>query len=147
MPKQNIAVTTDCAIFCGKNGEEKILLVQRKKEPFRGQWALPGGFLETDEPLETGAMRELEEETGLKVEEVFQVKAFGQPGRDPRGRTISIAFWGQIATEEAVVGKDDAADAKWFLIRDLPELAFDHDEIVQAAIEKFKVTTDKNKYI
>ena len=139
MPKQDIAVTTDCAIFCGRIGEEKILLVRRKKEPYRDQWALPGGFLETGEPLEVGAMRELEEETGLKVKEVFQIKAFGNPGRDPRGRTISIAFWGQIPSEEKVEGKDDAADAKWFMLRNLPMLAFDHGEIVNAAIDKYRL--------
>lgn len=138
MPKQEIAVTTDCVIFCRKGGEEKILLVQRKKDPFKNEWALPGGFLETEEPFEVGAKRELEEETGLKVEEVYQVKAFGDPGRDPRGRTISIAFWGEVASEEKVEGKDDAADARWFSTKELPALAFDHDAIVQAALEKFR---------
>ena len=138
MPKQEIAVTTDCVIFCRKNGEEKILLVQRKKEPFQDQWALPGGFLENEEPLEVGAKRELEEETGLKIKEVHQVRVFGDPGRDPRGRTISIAFWGETPSEEKVEGKDDAAAAKWFSVKELPVLAFDHDEIVLAALEKLR---------
>lgn len=138
MPKQEIAVTTDCVIFCGSSGEEKILLVQRKKEPFKNEWALPGGFLETDEPLEVGARRELEEETGLRIKKVHQIKVFGDPGRDPRGRTISIAFWGETPSEEKVEGKDDAAAAKWFSIKELPVLAFDHDEIVQAALESHR---------
>ncbi len=138
MPKQEIAVTTDAVIFCGKSGEEKILLVRRKKDPFKDQWAIPGGFLEDDEPLEIGARRELEEETGLKVEKLHQVRAFGDPGRDPRGRTISIAFWGKIPSEENVEGRDDAAEAKWIAISELPALAFDHDEIIKTAIEHYR---------
>lgn len=139
MPKQEIAVTTDCVIFCGKTGKEKVLLVQRKKDPFKDEWALPGGFLETEEPFEVGARRELEEETGLKVKKVHQIKAFGDPGRDPRGRTISIAFWGEIASEAKVEGKDDAANAQWFKLNELPVLAFDHEEILQAAVDKYRL--------
>jgi 8-oxo-dGTP diphosphatase len=138
MPKQEIAVTTDAVIFCGKRGEEKILFVRRKKDPFKDQWALPGGFLETDEPLEIGAKRELEEETGLKMEKLYQIRAFGDLGRDPRGRTISIAFWGKIPSEEKVEGKDDAAEAKWIPVSELPALAFDHDEIIKTAIEQYR---------
>ena len=137
MPKQNIAVTTDSVIFCDSAGGKKVLLVQRKKDPFSGQWALPGGFLEDDEPLEAGAKRELQEETGLKVEAVQQLRTFGTPGRDPRGRTISISFWGEVPSEVQVKGNDDAADAKWFRIDELPGLAFDHDQIVKEAIEQY----------
>lgn len=137
MGKQNISVTTDSVIFFSKGDKHKVLLVKRKADPFKGKWALPGGFLKDEEPLETGAKRELEEETGLKVDRLRQIKAFGTPGRDPRGRTISIAFYGEVASEEKVEGKDDAAKAQWFDLEELPELAFDHSEILKVAQEAY----------
>ncbi|MCX2837351.1 NUDIX hydrolase [Salinimicrobium sp. MT39] len=137
MARQNISVTTDSVIFFRNNNQPKVLLVKRKKDPFKDQWALPGGFLEDEEPLEIGAKRELAEETGLKVENLKQLKAFGTPGRDPRGWTISIPFWGEVTSEEKVEGSDDAADARWFFLNDLPELAFDHSEILELAREAF----------
>lgn len=142
MSKQNISVTTDSVIFFPNNGETRVLLVKRKNDPFKGSWAFPGGFLEENEPLEDGAKRELEEETGLKVKSLKQVKAFGTPGRDPRARTISIVFYGEIASEEKVKGSDDAEEAKWFSIDQLPQLAFDHAEILEEAIKSYN--TDKN---
>lgn len=135
--KQNIAVTTDCAIFFGNKKELKILLVQRKNEPFKGEWALPGGFLEEQESMEAGAKRELEEETGLKIKKIQQIEAFGALGRDPRGRTISIAFWGEALSEEKVMGADDALTAQWFETTQLPNLAFDHKKIIELAIVKY----------
>lgn len=137
MSKQDISVTTDCVIFYSNENEHKVLLVKRKADPFKGKWALPGGFLEEDEPLETGAKRELQEETGLKIEKLKQLKAFGTPGRDPRGRTISIVFYGRVTSEEKVEGSDDAAEAGWFNLKDLPSLAFDHAEILQEARETY----------
>ncbi|MGI0107237.1 NUDIX domain-containing protein [Salinimicrobium sp. WS361] len=137
MARQNISVTTDSVIFFRNNNQPKVLLVKRKKDPFKDQWALPGGFLEDEEPLEIGAKRELAEETGLKVRNLKQLKAFGTPGRDPRGRTISIPFWGEVTSEEKVEGSDDAADARWFSLNDLPELAFDHSEILELAREAY----------
>lgn len=138
MPKQEIAVTTDCVIFFKENsGTEKILLIKREKDPYKDLWALPGGFLEEEEPLDVGAIRELKEETGLQVNEVRQLKAFGDPGRDPRGRTISIAFWGEVFSEEKVKGSDDAADAQWFDLKSLPDLAFDHKQIVEFAVKRY----------
>ncbi len=142
MSRQNISVTTDCVIFL-KTGEElKILLVKRKKEPFKDSWALPGGFLEDEERLEEGAKRELREETGLVVSKLEQLHTFGTPGRDPRGRTISICFFGEISSEETVKAGDDAADAQWFTLNQLPKLAFDHSEILKVAREQyFKVNS------
>lgn len=137
MARQNISITTDSVIFFNSNNQLKVLLVKRKKNPFKDQWALPGGFLEDEEPLEIGAKRELSEETGLKVENLKQLKAFGTPGRDPRGRTISIPFWGEVTSQEKVEGSDDAADARWFSFDDLPELAFDHSEILKLAWEAY----------
>lgn len=136
MINQNIFLTTDSVIFYfGPTGTE-VLLVRRKSEPFKGQWALPGGFLEDDEPLEKGAARELEEETGLKVDQLFQISAFGDPDRDPRGRSVTVAFYGTISSRAEVIGNDDAAEAAWFPIAGLPELAFDHRMIIQAALRK-----------
>lgn len=138
MPKQNIAITTDCVVFFkAPDSHEKVLLIKRENDPYKGLWALPGGFLEEEEPLEEGAIRELLEETGLKLPEVHQLKAYGDPGRDPRGRTISIAFWGEVFSETKVEGSDDAADAKWFDLEDLPRLAFDHRQIVEFAINQY----------
>jgi 8-oxo-dGTP diphosphatase len=133
MPKQNISVTTDSVIFSTQNEDTKVLLVKRKKDPFKGQWALPGGFLEDEEPLEAGAKRELEEETGLNIVSLKQLRAFGKPGRDPRGRTISIVYYGETSSDERVKGNDDAEEARWFSINDLPQLAFDHSEIMEVA--------------
>lgn len=137
MPKQNISVTTDCVIFCDTPEGEKVLLIQRKNEPFKGQWALPGGFLEDEESLETGAKRELQEETGLRVQNLHQLRTFGAPGRDPRGRTISITYWGEVPADSNVAGNDDAVEAQWFRIKELPSLAFDHEQIVKKAIERY----------
>lgn len=139
MSKQNIAVTTDCVIFHKISNERlKVLLIQRENEPFKEAWALPGGFLDVEETLEEGAKRELKEETGLQISRVQQLKAFGEPGRDPRGRTISIVFWGEVFSEEVVEGSDDAKDAKWFDLDQLPELAFDHKEIIDHALKEYR---------
>lgn len=133
MSKHNVAVTTDSVIFFRKADKDKVLLVKRGNDPFQGKWALPGGFLKDEEPLVKGAARELQEETGLKMDKLQQLKAFGGPGRDPRGRIISIAFFGEVTSEEKVKGADDAAEADWFDLDNLPELAFDHSEIVEYA--------------
>ena len=125
------AVTVDVAVFTRQNNQLKLLLIQRAIDPHKGKWALPGGFVDIDEDLETAARRELKEETGLQIYEIHQLKAFGNPGRDPRGRTISIAFWGEVFSEEKVSGSDDAADAQWFDLENLPPLAFDHELILK----------------
>ncbi|MGA8853513.1 MAG: NUDIX hydrolase [Christiangramia sp.] len=135
MNSQKIAVTIDSVVFCKVNNKFKVLLIQRKNDPFKDQWALPGGFVDEGENLETAAMRELEEETGVKVSSMQQIQAFGEPGRDPRGHTVSIAFLSRIYCEEDLNPSDDAKDAKWFEIEKLPDmkLAFDHDEIINVA--------------
>lgn len=133
MRQENVAVTVDNVVLCKLENQFKVLLIKRKNDPFQGQWALPGGFIEEDEDLATAAKRELQEETGVKVENVEQVRAFGKPGRDPRGRMISVAFLSRIFCEEELVHGDDAAEAQWFDVNHLPELAFDHDEIIKAA--------------
>lgn len=138
MSRQNISLTADSVIFCTSGESIKILLVQRKYDPYKGLWALPGGFLEDEEPLEDGAKRELEEETGLQVDDLKQLRAYGTPGRDPRGRTVSVGFWTVIPSEEKVKGSDDAALAEWHDIENLPALAFDHDLIVKEALQRLK---------
>jgi 8-oxo-dGTP diphosphatase len=131
------AVTVDCLLFSRQDGRVDVLLIQRDKPPFEGAWALPGGFVDIEEPVMTAAKRELEEETGLKDIPLEQFYTFGTPGRDPRGRTISIVYYGfaDRAQQTAHAGSD-ARNVRWFEIHNLPPLAFDHDEIISLAIKK-----------
>lgn len=135
MKNQNIALTVDSVVFCKLDNQFKVLLVQRMNEPFKDQWALPGGFVEEGEDLETAARRELKEETGIEVPDMEQIQAFGQPDRDPRGHTVSISFLSRIFCEEDLKPADDAKDARWFNIEEVidMQLAFDHDEIINVA--------------
>lgn len=131
------AVTTDCVILTFHERQLKILLIKRGLAPFKGMWALPGGFIHIDESAEEGARRELEEETGLKCERVEQFHAFSDPDRDPRERVITIAFFALVKWEN-VVGGDDASEARWWVLDELPLLAFDHEKIVEAAIRHIR---------
>ena len=126
------AVTADCVVMT-KEEVPKVLLIQRGAAPFKGTWAFPGGFMNMDETTEQCAIRELEEETGLKVTKVHQIGAYSKVDRDPRGRTITVAYLAIIDTPEDVKGQDDAAKAEWFPITDLPKLAFDHYDIMNDA--------------
>jgi 8-oxo-dGTP diphosphatase len=139
------SVTVDIAVFARPaGGDLSVLLIQRKHPPFEGSWALPGGFVDKDEALEAAAVRELFEETGLAGLALEQVRAFGAPGRDPRGHTVSVLFVTQIDAEKAkVVAGDDAAKAEWHAWSTLKlgpgggtPLAFDHGELLQAARAK-----------
>ena len=131
------AVTTDCVIF-GYDGKElKVLLIERGIEPFKGCWAFPGGFLNMDEDALAGARRELKEETGLEDAFIEQFHTFSEPGRDPRGRVITIAHYALVKIQE-VEGGDDAAQASWFPIGEVPPLAFDHDRILRMAMSRLK---------
>lgn len=131
------AVTTDCLVFCHQDDVIKILLIKRRNEPFKDHWAFPGGFLDMNETAEECAARELNEETGLKIKpkDLCQIGAFSRVDRDPRGRTISIAFCTFVDNIIDAEAADDAAEAQWFSIDELPPLAFDHEEIFNAAIE------------
>lgn len=131
------AVTADCVVMT-REAEPKVLLIERGDEPFKGCWAFPGGFMNMDETTEQCAIRELEEETGLKVNEVHQIGAYSKVDRDPRGRTVTVAYLAIVDVSMTVKGQDDAAKAQWFLLTALPELAFDHDEIMRDAIRKYK---------
>ena len=127
-------VTVDAVVFDTSGDVPKMLLIKRGNDPFKGQWAFPGGFVDMDEELENAAARELAEETGLAGVKLEQFYTFGKPGRDPRGRNITIAFIG-ITENTKIKAGDDAADAKWFEIDKLPEkMAFDHNEVAEAAV-------------
>lgn len=130
------AVTADCIVITTE-AEPRVLLIERGNEPYKGQWAIPGGFLEMDETTEQCAIRELEEETGLKIDQVHQVGAYSKVDRDPRGRTISVAYLAIVDQPLSASGHDDAAKAKWFSTNALPPLAFDHAEIMADAMEKY----------
>lgn len=130
------AVTADCIVIT-KEPDPKVLLVERGDEPFKGCWAFPGGFMNMDETTEQCAIRELEEETGLRVSDVHQIGAYSKVYRDPRGRTITVAYLAIVDEPIAVNGQDDAAKAQWFPLSTLPELAFDHDDIIQDAIKLY----------
>lgn len=130
------AVTADVVALAGKDPENlSILLIKRNIPPFKGMWALPGGFVNIDEEMDDAAARELEEETGLSGLNLKQIGAFGKVGRDPRHRTVTVAFLATTPQEDIVEGGDDAHDAQWFPVSDLPELAFDHDEIISAGLD------------
>ena len=131
------AVTADCIVIT-REAEPKVLLIQRGDQPFKGGWAFPGGFMNMDETTEQCAIRELEEETGLRLSNVHQIGAYSKVDRDPRGRTITVAYLALVDEPIAVNGQDDAAKAQWFPLSVLPELAFDHDEIMQDAIKIYK---------
>ncbi len=133
------ALTVDVVAFAHIDKTIRILLIRRKNAPFADHWALPGGFLEENEPIEEGALRELKEETQLVPRgKLTHVGAFGNPGRDPRGWTISLAYLGLIGPPVPdIKGSDDATEAKWFDLKSLPPLAFDHAEILGRARIRF----------
>lgn len=127
------SVTADCVVIT-KESDPQVLLIQRGGEPFKGYWAFPGGFMEMDETTEQCAIRELEEETGLRITDVKQIGAYSKVDRDPRGRTITVAYLARIDAPIDVKGLDDAANAQWFPLSSLPQLAFDHADIMKDAI-------------
>lgn len=131
------ALTADCVVVT-KETTHKVLLIQRGNEPFKGCWAFPGGFMNMDETTEQCAIRELEEETGLRVSDIHQIGAYSKVDRDPRGRTVTVAYLAIIDAPVETKGQDDAAKAEWFPMSALPQLAFDHDEIMQDALEVYK---------
>ena len=131
------SVTTDCVIFGFDGTKLRVLLIERGIEPFKGKWALPGGFLRMDEDAETGALRELKEETGLDAAYIKQFHTFTTPNRDPRERVITIAYYALVRLRE-VTGGDDAARAEWYALDKVPALAFDHDQILRMASYELK---------
>lgn len=128
------AVTTDIVAFTVKDEALSLLLVRRKNDPFKDCWALPGGFLDENETLDECAARELQEETGLGGLYLEQLYSFSAPERDPRERVISVAYFTLVPSDAvALTAGDDALEARWFAVAELPELAFDHPEIIEMA--------------
>ena len=127
-----IFVTVDVLVINKKT--EEILLIKRLNEPFKDCWALPGGFVDENEDLEQAARRELFEETNIETDEMIQIGAFGTPNRDPRGHMISVAYQTDLIDNQIVKAKDDAKETKWFSLNDLPDLAFDHLEIINSIL-------------
>jgi len=134
------SVTVDCVIFGLDDQQElNVLLIERKNPPYAGQWALPGGFVDLDEDLESAALRELEEETGVRDLFIEQLYTFGNPGRDPRGRVISVAYFALVNLEQHPVrAADDARTVRWFQVHQLPALAFDHHTIFTVALQRLR---------
>ncbi len=139
-PYPRPSVTVDVVVFGYDGGPDlRLLLVQRGGEPFKGQWALPGGFVDMDEDLETSALRELEEETGVRDLFVEQLYTYGAPDRDPRGRVISVAYFALVnLSDHPAVAASDATEADWFALHALPELAFDHAAIIARATARLR---------
>lgn len=131
------AVTTDCVIFGFDGTKLQVLLIERGIDPYKGRWAFPGGFVNMDESCEEGALRELKEETGLTGAYIEQFHTFSEPQRDPRERVITVAFYALVRIQE-VSGGDDAAQARWFPLDEIPQLAFDHDHILREAMKRLR---------
>lgn len=133
------AVTVDCVLFARVEGRLSVLLIQRAHEPFEGRWAFPGGFVDVEEELDRAAARELEEETGLTGLPLAQLQAFGGPGRDPRGWTITIAYGAWLGDGPSLpTAGSDAAAACWIPVDEARGLAFDHDRILAAALGRMR---------
>jgi 8-oxo-dGTP diphosphatase len=137
----DIKIAVDAIVFgYSKQDGVSVLLIQRKYEPYKNGWAIPGGFVLAEESLETAVKRELLEETGIKVNYLEQLYTFGEPKRDPRQRVIAVAYFGMVKTGmyQELKASTDAANAQWFNIKQLPALAFDHKQILQVALERLK---------
>ena len=133
------ALAVDCVIFGLDDDDLKVLLIRRGIEPFAGRWALPGGFVRTDEALDDAARRELHEEAGIEKVYLEQLYTFGELDRDPRERVVSVAYYGLVKlSDHKVRAATDAREAAWFAATDLPRLAFDHDSIVDRATERLR---------
>jgi len=133
------ALSVDCIVFGVDDEELKLLLIQRGNQPFAGSWALPGGFVHVDESLEQAAQRELTEEAGISPPFLEQLYTFGDVERDPRERVVTVAYYTLVRlSDHKVRAATDASDAAWFGVTDLPSLAFDHERIVQTALERLK---------
>lgn len=137
------SVTVDIVIFTIQNDNLEVLLIKRKASPYKDSWAIPGGFIHVGETLEEAALRELKEETGVSEVYLEQLYTFGTPERDPRKRVITVSYYALVSSEklEPQAGSD-AREVKWHCLNNLPELAFDHKEILDCALERLKQQLD-----
>jgi 8-oxo-dGTP diphosphatase len=147
MPYQYVhphpAVTVDVVIFTVRKDELKVLLIKRALKPYKGRWALPGGFVGIDESLIDAAKRELREETGVAAAYLEQLYTFGEPKRDPRERVISVAYYALMPSDALEIkAASDAEGVGWFSVDDLPQLAFDHAEILTMSLERLSAKLD-----
>jgi len=139
MIHREIQIAMDVVVFSFRQAEGiRVLLCKRRSEPFKHRWALPGGSLQYDESLERGVQRILESRTMIKATYMEQLHTFGKPDRDPRGRIISIAYMAIAKPERINLAEDESGEIYWYNIRRIPDLAFDHRRIIQAAIVKLK---------
>lgn len=137
--QQSIKLSVDAVVFGYESGTISVLLIKRKYEPFKGKWAIPGGFVLNNESLEHAVERELKEETGIKINYLEQLYTFGNPERDPRSRVVSVAYFGLIKPSAfKIFASTDAEEVQWFNINALPELSFDHDKILELAITRLQ---------
>lgn len=139
MTKQSIKLSVDAVVFGYEEGNISVLLIKRKYEPFKSKWALPGGFVNNEESLEEAVERELYEETGIKINYLEQLYTFGKPNRDPRGRVVSVAYFGLVRPNAfKIFASTDAEQVQWFNINELPKLSFDHEAILETAIKRLQ---------
>jgi len=139
MEKEKPSVTVDIVLFTLMGDDLKVLLVKRKYPPFKDSWAIPGGFVKINEPLDEAAIRELREETNVSNVYLEQLYTFGEPKRDPRGRVITICYVGLVHHENfKLKASTDASDVSWFSVYSLPKLAFDHKDIVEFALKRLR---------
>lgn len=131
------AVTADCVVITHEV-EPRVLLIKRGGEPFKDCWAIPGGFMEMNETTEQCAVRELKEETNIVISDLHQIGVYSKVDRDPRGRTVSVAYLAIIDKAQVAFGQDDAAEVKWWPLTALPKMAFDHDDIMSDAVRLYQ---------
>src|SRR5207249_6287889 len=137
------SVTVDVVMMSLRRRDLQVLLIKRRSWPYEGMWAIPGGFVNIDESLEAAAKRELQEETGVQDVYLEQLYTFGNPGRDPRTRVITVVYFALLDSARLQVrAADDAADVGWFSVYDLPLLAFDHEKILHYSLERLWVKLD-----
>ncbi|MCB1111173.1 MAG: NUDIX hydrolase [Chlamydiales bacterium] len=146
--RTHYALSVDCVVFGFKEQTLNVALIERKNPPFQGHWAIPGGFIEEEETVEEAAIRELQEETGIADLYLEQFHVFSEPGRDPRGRVITVAFFALVnAGEYTLTASQDAAKAQWWPMDALPEVAFDHREIIDMALEALRDAVNKKPIV
>lgn len=139
MSKQSIKLSVDAVVFGYEEGVISVLLIKRKYAPFKGKWAIPGGFVLNNESLEEAVERELHEETGIKINYLEQLYTFGNPSRDPRGRIVTIAYFGLVRPNTfKIFASTDAEQVQWFNIKELPALSFDHKKILDTAVKRLQ---------